>query len=103
MIMDRFINQQAVFDTVCRLCGKRGTCNPDICGYIEAFRDIPVIDAKPIVRCKDCKHWMPYDWMFSEVWQSNSIMDYDDHDIGCEYCDMNMGANDYCSRWEKVQ
>ena len=54
--MDRFINQQAVFDTVCRLCGKRGTCNPDICGYIEAFRDIPVIDAVPVVRCKDCKH-----------------------------------------------
>ena len=54
--MDRFINQQTVFDTVCRLCGKRGTCNPDTCGYIEAFRDIPVIDAKSVVRCKDCKH-----------------------------------------------
>lgn len=101
--MDRFINQQAVFDTACRLCGKRGTCNPDICGYIEAFRDIPVIDAKPVVRCKDCKHWMPYDWMFSEVWQSSNIEDYNEHDIGCEYCDMNMTASDFCSCGERME
>ena len=39
-----------------------------------------VIDRLPsaepqIVRCKDCKHWIPYDWMFSEMWQSMKIAD----------------------------
>ena len=54
-----------------------------------------------IVRCKNCKHWMPYDWMFSEVWRSKDIDDYSEDEIGCAYCDMNMGANDFCSRVER--
>ena len=60
------------------------------------------LSAQPeIVRCKNCKHWMPYDWMFSEVWRSKDIDDYSEDEIGCAYCDMNMGANDFCSRVER--
>ena len=54
-----------------------------------------------IIRCKDCKHWIPYDWMFSEVWQSKNIADYPEDEIGCNYCDMAMKANDFCSRAER--
>ena len=54
-----------------------------------------------VVRCKDCKHWIPYDWMFSEVWQSKNIADYPEDEIGCDCCDMAMKANDFCSRGEK--
>ena len=54
-----------------------------------------------IIRCKDCKHWIPYDWMFSEVWQSRNINDYPEDEIGCNYCDMAMKANDFCSRGER--
>ena len=54
-----------------------------------------------IVRCKDCKHWIPYDWMFSEVWQSKNIADYPEDEIGCDCCDMAMKANDFCSRAER--
>ena len=54
-----------------------------------------------LIRCKDCKHWMPYDWMFSEVYKSQDINDYSEDEIGCRYCDMNMGANDYCSMAER--
>ena len=54
-----------------------------------------------IIRCKDCKHWIPYDWMFSEVWQSKNIADYPEDDIGCNLCDMAMKANDFCSRAER--
>lgn len=54
-----------------------------------------------IVRCKECKHWIPYDWMFSEMWQSKNMVDYPEDEIGCEYCDMSMKANDFCSRAEK--
>ena len=64
------------------------------------LRDLP--SAQPeIIRCKDCKHWIPYDWMFSEVWQSKNIADYPEDEIGCKYCDMSMKANDYCSRAER--
>ena len=54
-----------------------------------------------IIHCKDCKHWIPYDWMFSEVWQSKNIADYPEDEIGCDCCDMAMKANDFCSRGEK--
>ena len=56
-----------------------------------------------IIRCKDCKHWIPYDWMFSEVWQSRNINDYPEDEIGCNYCDMAMKANDFCSRAERKE
>ena len=54
-----------------------------------------------IIRCKDCKHWIPYDWMFSEVWRSKNMADYSEDEIGCNYCDMTMKANDFCSRGER--
>ena len=65
-----------------------------------------LIDEQPtiqpeIVRCKDCKYWIPYDWMFSEVWQSKNIADYPEDEIGCNWCDMAMKANDFCSRAER--
>ena len=54
-----------------------------------------------IVRCKDCKHWIPYDWMFSEMWQSKNIADYPEDDIGCDCSEMAMKANDFCSRGKR--
>ena len=65
-----------------------------------------VIDRLPsaepqIIRCKDCKHWIPYDWMFSEVWHSKNIADYPEDDIGCDCSEMKMKANDFCSRAER--
>ena len=66
----------------------------------ESIEELP--PAQPeIIRCKDCKHWIPYDWMFSEVWQSRNINDYPEDEIGCNYCDMAMKANDFCSRGER--
>ena len=67
---------------------------------VEAIRKLP--PAQPeIIRCKDCKHWIPYDWMFSEVWQSKNIADYPEDEIGCNLCDVAMKANDFCSRGER--
>ena len=56
-----------------------------------------------IIRCKDCKHWIPYDWMFSEVWQSKNIADYPEDEMGCDCCDMAMKADDFCSRAERIK
>lgn len=67
---------------------------------IEIIKQLP--PAQPeIIRCKDCKYRMPYDWMFSETWQSQNMDDYPDDEIGCLYCDMAMNADDYCSRAER--
>ena len=54
-----------------------------------------------IVHCKDCKNWIPFDWMFSETWQSQNRDDYPEDEIGCSYGDMVMKADDFCSRAER--
>ena len=54
-----------------------------------------------IIQCQDCKHWMPYEWMFSEIWQSKNIADYPEDEIGCDCSEMAMKANDFCSRAER--
>jgi hypothetical protein len=73
----------------------------DIARIVGNGKDMRVIAQPEIIRCKDCKHWIPYDWMFSEVWQSRNINDYPEDEIGCNYCDMAMKANDFCSRGER--
>ena len=72
----------------------------------DAFRQaidmaIEALEEPKIIRCKDCKYWIPYDWMFSEVWRSKNMADYPEDEIGCKYCDMTMKANDFCSRAER--
>ena len=66
----------------------------------EVINSQPTIQPE-IVRCKDCKHWIPYDWMFSEVWRSKNMADYPEDEIGCKWCDMSMKANDFCSRADR--
>ena len=66
----------------------------------EVINSQPTIQPE-IVRCKDCKHWIPYDWMFSEVWRSKNMADYPEDEMGCNWCDMAMKANDFCSRAER--
>ena len=66
----------------------------------EVINSQPTIQPE-IIRCKDCKHWMPYDWMFSEVWRSKNMADYPEDEMGCNWCDMAMKANDFCSRAER--
>ena len=66
----------------------------------NAIKELPPIQPE-IVRCKDCKYWMPYDWMFSEVWRSKNMADYPEDEIDCEWSEMSMKANDFCSRAER--
>lgn len=64
---------------------------------VKALERLP--SAQPeIIQCKDCKHWMPYEWMFSEVWQSQNIDDYPEDEISCNYCDVHMKSSDFCSQ-----
>ena len=102
--MDDLISRQQAIDAlrdylVEKRCPNDGTLT---CRLIEdeVINKLPPAEPQ-IVRCKDCKHWIPYDWMFSEVWQSKNIADYPEDDIGCDCCDMAMKANDFCSRAER--
>ena len=95
------ISRQAAIDALegC-YCGGEDSCGePWIyeSHAIKAIKQLPPIQPD-IVRCKDCKYWIPYDWMFSEVWRSKNMADYPEDEIGCNWCDMAMKADDFCRR-----
>ncbi len=91
--MDDLISRQAAIDALYSVDEYNSRS-------VKAIKQLPLIQFD-IVRCKDCKHWIPYDWMFSEVWRSKNMADYPEDEIGCNWCDMAMKANDFCSRGEK--
>jgi hypothetical protein len=99
--MDDLISRQAAIDAVQHAFDMETLLNRFVRKVaVDALKTMP--SAQPeIIRCKDCKHWIPYDWMFSEVWQSKNIADYPEDEIGCDCCDMAMKANDFCSRAER--
>lgn len=69
-------------------------------GARKIIEEAPAAQSE-IIHCKDCKNWIPYDWMFGETWQSQNMDDYPQDEIGCSYCDMAMKADDFCSRAER--
>ena len=96
------ISRRAAIDAMAELQG-RASSKGELTGISKAWKrikELPPIQPE-IVRCKNCKHWIPYDWMFSEVWRSKNIADYPEDEIGCNLCDMAMKANDFCSRAER--
>ena len=102
-IRDTIDRQQAIVTAVSAAIDWHKLANPQYSiAYCigEAMRQLPSVEPQ-IIRCKDCKHWIPYDWMFSEVWQSKNIADYPEDDIGCDCSEMAMKANDFCSRAER--
>ena len=70
---------------------------------IGSLKELPSADAVEVVRCKDCVHYMPYDWMFSEVRLSESIDDYPQDEIGCEWIDHHINPEGYCSYGERKE
>ena len=94
--MDDLISRQAAIDAI----GEVHPLDYNSQAIKSMIKQLPPIQPE-IVRCKDCKHWIPYDWMFSEVWRSKNMADYPEDEIGCNWCDMAMKADDFCSRGEK--
>ncbi len=68
---------------------------------MEQVNMCPAADVAEVVRCKDCIHYMPYDWMFSEVRRSENIEDYPQDEIGCEWIDHHINPEGYCSYGER--
>ena len=55
------------------------------------LRDIPTVDAVPVVRCRECKHWKPSG---SKAGNSFSDMEYIG---GCEFTNYCRRESDFCS------
>ncbi len=69
-----------------------GGC-PEHCGINDAVKSIdsaPTVDAVPVVRCKDCKH---YEWTANRVPEEQTWW--------CYKHNTEMGNNDYCSYGER--
>lgn len=71
---------------MCEICNDEYSdepCEPSDCVFCNAIKDTPTIDAVPVVRCADCKHY------------------YVDEDYGATTCDRDCihepDASDFCS------
>ena len=64
----------------------------DVAEFID---DQPTIDAVPVVRCRECKHWKPSG---SKAGNSFSDMEYIG---GCEFTKYCRRESDFCSYGER--
>ena len=99
--MADLIDRQAL--DVVAFTDRDGTFSDGIQWLLEYIDALPSVDAVEVVRCKDCIHYMPYDWMFSEVRLSESIDDYPQDEIGCEWIDHHINPEGYCSYGERKE
>ena len=83
-----------------------GRCSKDILpaaycagwnGLIELIEKAPTIDAVPVVRCRECKHWKPSG---SKAGNSFSDMEYIG---GCEFTKYCRRESDFCSYGERKE
>lgn len=68
----------------CSDCEYRGNCRNVSC-YVK---EMPVIDAEPVIRCRECKHWSRY----TKQWENHCAGE-------CERHRMEGGTyeNNFCS------
>ena len=80
--IERELAVQAVVDTPCRMVIDKGK-------VIRAIEGVPLADVVEVVRCKDCRHFCPYD---GEEHKGDC-----DELVGLESC---VYEDDYCSYGE---
>lgn len=61
------------------------------------IEEAPTIEAEPVVRCKECKHWKPSG---SKAGNSFSDMEYIG---GCEFANYCRRESDFCSYGERKE
>ena len=62
---------------------------------LRCIEQAPTVDAVPVVRCRECKHWKPSG---SKAGNSFSDMEYIG---GCEFTNYYRSESDFCSYGEK--
>lgn len=56
-----------------------------------------------IIHCRDCKYYIPYEWMFDGLTRSSNIKDYSADEIGCSVNDHNYPPDGFCSCGERKE
>lgn len=63
--------------------------------FVRFLKKQPTVDAVPVVRCRECKHWKPSG---SKAGNSFSDMEYIG---GCEFTNYYRSESDFCIYGEK--
>ena len=85
----RLIDANALIDWLTKHTGFRGNCEDctDIdcldCIVENCVKNFPTVDAVPVVRCKDCKHYEWDEW--DGVYVCTKIARYAKEDFFCSY------------------
>ena len=74
-----------------------GNLGGAVSGVIKHIDSAPTIDAVPVVRCLECKHWEPSG---SKAGNSFSDMEYIG---GCEFTNYYRRESDFCSYGERKE
>lgn len=61
----------------------------------KMIEDAPSVQPE-IIHCKDCKYYIPYDWMFDGLTRSSNRDDYASDEIGCSINDHNYPPDGFC-------
>ena len=95
----RLINREALLSfekmdaDLCATCGEHHTAED----VIMMIKTAPTVDAVPVVRCRECKHWKPSG---SKAGNSFSDMEYIG---GCEFTNYFRRESDFCSYGERKE
>ena len=58
--------------------------------FVEVLKNAPTIDAVPVVRCRECKHFRPCEEIDGVSWSGF-----------CKYGEFHTDEEDFCSRGER--
>lgn len=83
-------------------------CNPDYPNGSTEWETamnmaIEALQQPKIVRCRDCKYYIPYDWIFDGWTRSSNINDYSQDEIGCAVNEHNYPPEGFCSFAERKE
>ena len=98
--MAKYIEIEAALQSACKGCNIEfddQPCEPCDCYIREKLLAVPTIDAVPVVRCRECKHWKPSG---SKAGNSFSDMEYIG---GCEFTNYYRSESDFCSHGERKE
>lgn len=98
--MAKYIEIEAALQSACKGCNIEfddQSCEPCDCYIREKLLAVPTIDAVPVVRCRECKHWKPSG---SKAGNSFSDMEYIG---GCEFTNYYRSESDFCSHGERKE
>ena len=99
--MSRLIDADMLLDNLDKIRTSCMTVYGNLAGAVSGAMKIidtsPTVDAVPVVKCRECKHWKPSG---SKAGNSFSDMEYIG---GCEFTNYYRRESDFCSYGERKE